>query len=61
MVCPNNDSARQAIKQCHASKISPNLNEIPDGKFPTDVIINFLKGNKILNKLKVQPICINVN
>ena len=52
MVCPNFDTARQAlIKQCHASKFSPNLNDILDGKFPIDIIINFLKACNTLNKL----------
>ena len=62
MVCPNFDFAGQAlIKQCHTSKISPNLNDIPDGKFPTDIIMHFLKASKILNKLKVQSMYMNVN
>ena len=50
MVSPNLDSARQAlIKQYRVSKISPELNDILDEKFPTDIIIHFLKANKILN------------
>ena len=52
MICPNYGSAHQAlIKQCYASKISPNLDDIPDGKFPTDVMVQFFKASKILNKL----------